>query len=96
MHAHPLPVPRPVGSAGVPPRPARLVPAAGSSRLTAARAALVLDVRAAVAALPADLRAFARRLMDGDGGKAVGPRAAHLQARLADALRPLDPRVRRV
>jgi hypothetical protein len=94
MHAQTLCVPRPVGSAGVPPRPSRHVSAASPpSRLSAARAALVLDVRQAVATLPADLRAFARRLMAGAGPR--GPWADALRVRLAAELRPLDPRVRR-
>ena len=89
MPALPFPVARP----GVPPRRAYPAPAACPSRLSAARAALVLDVRQAVAGLPADLRAFARRLMDGPGPR--GPWADALRGRLAEELRPLDPRVRR-
>ncbi|HEX8915027.1 MAG TPA: hypothetical protein VF796_21925 [Humisphaera sp.] len=68
--------------------------------LSAGRAALVLDVRQAVAALPPDLRAVAVLLMDASVAE-VARRTGRtrqqvrtLVARLADHLRPLASRTR--
>ena len=78
-------------------------PAGPTPRLSHRRATLIFDVRAAVATLPPDLKAVAVALMRAATPAEV-PRRAGLSRRcvqiltrqLADHLRPLDPRVRRV
>ena len=74
----------------------------GRRPLSPARAALIFDVRAAVAALPPDLKSFAVVLMhartEAEAARRTGRSRQRVRAdrdRLARHLRPLDPRVRR-
>src|SRR5687768_454835 len=71
-------------------------------RLSPARAALILDVREAVAGLPPDLKPVAVALMHADTQAEAARRAGRTPQQfragrdeLARHLRPLDPRARR-